>query len=199
MIFLSGLIAWGTVSAMAQSVEAYLDFSAENLPGRLYVPPAGLDPDAQRPMVVARHGSGSRGRDNIKNIGNFEFLLNAARNRDVFLYVPQATSAYWGVSDRPAAIMAQVDRAIAQYGIDPNRITVTGFSMGGGGAWALGSSFPDRFAAIMPVCGISPRFGFQPTPLSETPVWAFHARNDTSVPVTASQRHINELLAVCRT
>lgn len=195
VILLSGLIAWGNGSVQAQSLEAYIDFSAENLPGRLYVPPEGLDPAARRPLMIALHGGGGIGRDNIKNIWDFEPLLNSARDRGVFLYAPQATTSFWDRADRPRAIMAQVDRAIAQYGIDPNRITVTGFSMGGGGAWALGSFFPDRFAAIMPICGISPQFGYRPAALSETPVWAFHARNDPAVPVTRSQQHINELIA----
>jgi pimeloyl-ACP methyl ester carboxylesterase len=41
----------------------------------------------------------------------------------------------------------------AQYAIDPQRIYLTGFSLGGFGTWALGLSSPDRFAALVPVAG----------------------------------------------
>ncbi|MFQ6078696.1 MAG: prolyl oligopeptidase family serine peptidase, partial [Thermodesulfobacteriota bacterium] len=36
------------------------------------------------------------------------------------------------------------------YDIDPRRIYLTGFSMGGSGTWRLGLNNPDRFAAIAP-------------------------------------------------
>ncbi len=40
-----------------------------------------------------------------------------------------------------------------QFNIDPNRIYLTGHSMGGHGAWHLGVTFPDQFAAIGPSAG----------------------------------------------
>lgn len=193
-LLISGLVFCAGLSIRAQSLEAYIDFSAENLPGRLYVPPDGLDPDALRPLVIALHGGGAIGSDNIGNIWDFESLLNAARSHGAFIYAPQATSAFWHAQDRPAAIMDQVDQAIGRYGIDPNRITVTGFSMGGGGAWHLGSMYPDRVAAVLPVCGIAPGSGYNISALADKPVWAFHARNDPVVAVSHSHRRIDELL-----
>ena len=51
------------------------------------------------------------------------------------------------------------------------------------GTWAFGASFPDRFAAIVPVSG-----SFDPetdavSQLKNMPVWAFHGANDIVVPV----------------
>lgn len=178
----------------AQSLESYIDYSAENLPGRLYVPPAGVDPEALRPMVIALHGGGGIGNNNIGNVWDFEDLLTAAKSHGAFIYAPQAMSAFWGAQNRPAAIMAQLDRAIETYGIDPNRITLTGFSMGGGGTWHIGALYSDRFAAILPVCGIVPRAPYEAENLLGKPIKVFHARNDPSVRVSDSRTRINELL-----
>lgn len=40
-----------------------------------------------------------------------------------------------------------------RFSPDPNRIYLTGHSMGGHGTWSVGSLFPDKFAAIMPSAG----------------------------------------------
>lgn len=50
----------------------------------------------------------------------------------------------WGRMDA----MEVLDRAIDLFGPDPNRIYLTGHSMGGHGTWQVGAQFPDRFAAI---------------------------------------------------
>ncbi len=40
-----------------------------------------------------------------------------------------------------------------QFNIDPDRVYLTGHSMGGHGAWSLGAIFPDQWAAIGPCAG----------------------------------------------
>jgi len=42
-----------------------------------------------------------------------------------------------------------------QYSIDPNRIILRGFSMGGHGAWHMGVHYPDLWAAVSPGAGFS--------------------------------------------
>jgi len=55
----------------------------------------------------------------------------------------------WGRMDA----LEVYDIATRELNIDPNRIYLTGHSMGGHGAWHLGSLFPDRFGAIAPSAG----------------------------------------------
>jgi len=52
----------------------------------------------------------------------------------------------WGRMDA----IEVLDRAAAEYGTDPNRVYLTGHSMGGHGTWHLGVTFSDRFAALGP-------------------------------------------------
>jgi predicted peptidase len=64
--------------------------------------------------------------------------------------------------------------------------------MGGYGTWALASLYPDRFAAIAPVCGggsplAAPR-------LKHLPIWAFHGATDDVVPVSLTERMQQALL-----
>src|SRR5258708_31816504 len=46
-----------------------------------------------------------------------------------------------------------LDDLISKYAIDPARIYLTGLSLGGYGTWYLATLYPERFAAIAPVCG----------------------------------------------
>jgi pimeloyl-ACP methyl ester carboxylesterase len=49
--------------------------------------------------------------------------------------------------------MAALDAVMAEYATDPDRVYLTGISMGGNGSWYLAYRHPDRFAAGVPLCG----------------------------------------------
>jgi pimeloyl-ACP methyl ester carboxylesterase len=46
-----------------------------------------------------------------------------------------------------------LDLALAQLNADPDRVAVTGHSMGGHGAWHLAVNFPEKFVAVAPSAG----------------------------------------------
>ena len=68
--------------------------------------------------------------------------------------------------------------------------------MGGYGAWDLGLSYPEKFAAIAPICGggemisllLSSREKGQA--LKTLAVWAFHGAKDPVVPLEESERMV---------
>ena len=72
-------------------------------------------------------------------------------------------------------------------------LSLTGLSMGGYGTWALASKYPDRFAAIAPICGGGKRF--MAYRLKDTPVWAFHGAKDRVVPLEESEEMVNAINA----
>ncbi|AFY49901.1 putative peptidase [Nostoc sp. PCC 7524] len=86
----------------------------------------------------------------------------------------------------------RLDEAITQYPIDPNRIYLTGLSMGGYGTWHLAAA-PQRFAAIAPVCGGGNPL--QSENLKTLAVWAFHRARDHVVPLSASEKMVAALKA----
>jgi predicted peptidase len=63
--------------------------------------------------------------------------------------------------------------------------------MGGFGTWSLAAYAPDRFAAIIPICGggevlLTRR-------LTHVPVWAFHGAKDSVVPLARSEEMFEAL------
>jgi predicted peptidase len=96
-----------------------------------------------------------------------------------------------------------LERSIEEYVGDTKRIYLTGLSMGGYGTFYFGSKYPDKFAALVPVCGgvLLPRESRQyhsrenNSPYMETarkigskPIWIFHGGADPVVPPAESRR-----------
>ncbi len=78
--------------------------------------------------------------------------------------------------------------------MDTERIYLTGLSMGGYGTWALAAKYPERFAAIVPICGGGKRF--MARSLKDIPVWAFHGAKDNVVPLKESVKMVNAVKAL---
>ena len=56
---------------------------------------------------------------------------------------------------KPAAQI--VDSTLAEYSADPDRVYLTGLSYCGFGAWYMASHYPERWAAVVPICGAGER------------------------------------------
>lgn len=145
--------------------------------------PDGYESDTAKrwPLVLFLHGSGAIGAtpEQLKVTGVPHGLLG--RKLPVILVVPACPDRGWSAS----ALAQLLDELSAKYRIDPDRVIVTGASMGGFGTWALAGAYPGRFSAIVPICG-----GGNPNDaakLSKLPIWTFHGQLDTTVPVMMSQ------------
>ncbi len=177
------------------------------LPYRLFLPP-NYDPATNYPMVLFWHGAGGMGTDNqgqlIDTTAQYVFLnaTNMARHPCFFL-APQIPApsgtydpmTYWLVYHDLAAEL--LGRLQSEFSIDPERLYVTGLSMGGMVSWAMLARFPDLFAAGVPVCG-SWYFTdiWQQYLLIRSPVWNFHAADDGTVAVVYSDNAILQLRRV---
>ena len=69
------------------------------------------------------------------------------------------------------AALAALDDVLANYKVDPKRVILTGVSMGGQGSWSLAAKHPERFAAVVPICGRGKVTDAQQ--LKGLPVWSF--------------------------
>jgi predicted peptidase len=182
------------------SLSNFIDFSLPNpaggtalVPGRLYAPPEAAS--GPRPFILFLHGAGESGVNNTLQVnGNIDNLLAEAKRRGAYLYAPQTNNA-WGNATTNARVMSMVDKALAELNVDGGRLYVTGLSMGGGGTWNFLNSYKSRWAAGVPICGVSPATGFAPASLLDMPIWAFHARDDATVGVATSRTVFNSLLA----
>jgi predicted peptidase len=138
----------------------------------VYVP-TNYDGTKPVPVVLFLHGSGERGDDGIKQaqtgIGPALLL-----NKDVFqaiAVIPQARTTWAASSDDAKAALAALDAVMKDYKTDPKRVILTGLSMGGHGSWDIAAAHPERFAAVVPICG----GGSLDTAktLAALPVWTF--------------------------
>lgn len=149
----------------------------------LYVPKAYADDVTRRwPLLLFLHGSGERGDDLAKvKVHGPPRQLDGRGDFPFVVVSPQCPAGQRWQADALAALLDDVSR---QLRIDPDRVAVTGLSMGGRGTWDLAMSYPERFAAIVPVCG-----GALPDRaclLKDIPVRAFHGARDTVVPLAES-------------
>ncbi|NOZ23467.1 MAG: prolyl oligopeptidase family serine peptidase [Planctomycetes bacterium] len=100
--------------------------------------------DKPFPLLVRLHGHGGWGKFLGKLYG---------ASKDCITVSPHGRGSmdYFFVAEQ--AVLASIREVQQDYNIDPNRVYITGGSMGGTGSWALGTRFPDMFAAIAPNSG----------------------------------------------
>jgi len=144
----------------------------------------GEKKDQKWPLMLFLHGAGERGNDLslVKKHGPPK-LIEQGREFPFIIVSPQCpTDSWW--PEQVETLAALLDDVQAKYAVDPDRVYVTGLSMGGFGTWSLISRYPQRFAAAAPICGGGDRYVARR--LRNVPVWAFHGGKDPVVPVQAS-------------
>lgn len=152
----------------------------------------------QWPLMLFLHGAGERGTNVEKVAAHGPPKVVKTRKDFPFVLVsPQCPAdRTW----RDDELLALLDHIVAKHNIDMNRIYLTGLSMGGYGSWSLGTKYPERFAAIAPICGGGEQIPVLLAPpakkqsLQGLGVWAFHGAKDLLVPVEESQRMTNAVM-----
>lgn len=163
----------------------------------LHLPPGhGGDAGGRWPLVLSLHGAGERGHEpsGVLVHGLPQRLLAQPGFPALVLAPLCPPDSTW--LELAPALLELLDEAVARLGADPARVHVTGLSMGGMGAWWLGLLAPERFASVVPVCGLVPPVaGLRPrlARLAARPVWAFHGEDDPVVPVAESRRMVGWL------
>lgn len=153
--------------------------------------PAQFDRAKRWPLVVFLHGSGESGDDGVRQtrVGLGPFLTKH-RDRVPFLALfPQAKG--WFRGGEAKAVLEEIAAVEREYPVDPERIYLTGISMGGFGTWEISMLRPDLFAAIVPICGGGPVEGA--ANIARMPTWAFHGAKDDRVPVDLSRKLVDAL------
>lgn len=159
----------------------------------LYLPTGyGADPQKKWPVILFLHGSGERGSDiNLVKLHGPPKVVDKGRDLPFVIVSPQCPANEWW---NPPTIIALLDEVIAKYQVDPDRVYLTGLSMGGFGTWETAVVYPDRFAAIAPICGGGNPF--RVGAIRNVPTWVFHGEKDTSVPIAASAQMVAALQSV---
>jgi len=147
--------------------------------------------DQKWPLMLFLHGAGERGDnlDLVKKHGPPK-LIDQGQDLPFIVVSPQCPAGKWW-TEMPDALLALVEELQSKHMVDPNRIYLTGLSMGGFGSWTLGCRYPDRFAAVVPICGGGE--WYLAARLKNTPVWVFHGAKDQVVPLREAQEMVKAL------
>lgn len=142
------------------------------------------DPNARHPLIIMLHGSNGW-RPDVANFQVTDITKFADAHPDFpfILVTPVCRWREWWSPDDLGVLLDDISK---RYRIDPDRVYLTGMSMGGYGTWAWAADQPGRFAAIAPICG-----GGDPGDverLKDIPTWIFHGDLDMTVPVTVSRQ-----------
>jgi predicted peptidase len=224
-LFLLAFVGMSAVHAAAQKAETgflnrTLVLDGQEYRYQVYVP-REFQHSAKWPVILVLHGGGEYGNDGIRQTAGA--LANVIRRFPervpAIVVFPQAHAdgkPGWHGSGGRAALAA-VDKAISEFSGDPSRVYLTGSSAGGNGSWYLASRYPDRFAAVVVVCGFISEFrgrtsgvlypalasASEPEPfaaiakrVAQLPIWIFHGDADPTVSVEESRRMFAALKAL---
>ena len=163
----------------------------------VFVPAKGASSEPL-PIILFLHSASERGSDGEKqtNVGLGPAIRARAETFPFLAVFPQCDDTISSVQDAwgPAATAGQralaiLDEVITIYNVDKNRVYLIGCSMGGYGAWAHAAADPDRWAAVVPICGGgNTQWAEQ---LRDVPIWSFHGADDRAVLPKESHRMVD--------
>ncbi len=156
-----------------------------------YLPPAYDSNEEKWPLLLFLHGAGERGDDlEMVKVHGPPKMIAQGRDFPFVVISPQCPEDVWWSIE---TLHALINEVVETHRIDESRIYVTGLSMGGYGSWGLACTYPDLFAAAVPICG-----GGEPEKahlMKDVPTWVFHGAKDTAVPLQRSQEMVDALKA----
>ncbi len=176
----------------------------------VFVPPAWRA-EKKWPVILFLHGAGHRGEYKAGPPESVlaKLFVGYQKQKDFIVVFPRCPeNAWWTTPEMEALALAALERTADEFHGDPQRVYLTGLSMGGYGVWYLASRHPGMFAAIAPVCGGVRTPGTLPIPpvsneadpyadvarkIGKTPAWVFHGSADDTIPVAESRAMVAAL------
>ena len=193
IFFLGIILVLNSCKAQSQLIEAEEEtLTRERLQYYLYFPEEYTEnKDTDYGLLLFLHGGGESGDSlgAIKKNGppkliaegkQFPFLILAPQN--------PYKRKWWNVR----AVMQLLDTIVKNNRVDPDRLYLTGLSRGGSAAWEIAVQYPDTFAAMAVVCGMTPE-PYASWINREMPIWVFHGTEDKSIPFSESESMVARL------
>lgn len=186
-----------TPSASPEAEEASLETGeAGGLDYWLYPPPGARD---GLPLIVYLHGGSGRG-DDLELVMEAESLPKFLRDGDLalsaYVVMPQLPSGEAGWNSVTEGLAELIDAVVEECGADADRVSLTGHSMGGTGAFAVAAALPGRFSCVAPLSGSVRDSREMRAALADLPVWAIAGAQDDVVDPAAARDFLAALRAV---
>jgi predicted peptidase len=190
-----GLLLLSAKDARAEDkqVHGFLDLVHKDADGKeakyvVFVPKAYTGEKAL-PLILFLHGSGETGTDGKKQaVTGLGKAIKAQEDSFPFLAVfPQSQKRDWkAASEDGKRAIAILDEVEKNYKVDKKKVYLTGLSMGGYGTWSFAAAYPERWAAIVPICGGGDTKSAEK--IKNIPCWCFHGDKDNAVNVEMSRK-----------
>jgi predicted peptidase len=145
------------------------------------------------PLILYLHGGSLRGDDigQMRKVGLTE-KVEAAPNFPFIVVSPQCHKGeIWTDVD---ALGAVLDEVVRTHRVDPDRVYVTGHSMGGRGALYSAYKMPERFAAVVSLSPVGPIAAWAEK-LAAVPLWLFHGSKDQFTPLKEVEELVHAMQA----
>jgi predicted peptidase len=153
--------------------------------------PKGYDGQTSRPLIITLHYGGPvspfYGQGLLVGV-----IEPALRRLGALLVAPDCNHGRWDNEPSEIEVLELADYLAEHYPLDSSRSLLTGYSLGGIGAWYIAGRNQESFAAALPM-GANPPAGLLATSW-HLPVYAIHGREDELFPWQATADAINDLL-----
>ena len=151
----STVIHSGASLGLAAGVYSNRDFvssTGEKMDYHTYVPNNATE---GMPLIIYLHGSGSCYRTEHLMNNEMAPLVKKAYGDDFpFIFVQPCVEDDTWISDSHVQTVSEIVQKVAtEYKCDPNKIILTGASLGGMGSWKVINAHPEMFSAFVPVSG----------------------------------------------
>lgn len=150
-----------------------------------------IDLEKKFPILLFLHGGGESGDSlvAIKRNGPPKMIVDGKKFPFLILAPQNPYQKKWW---NTRAVNQLLDSVVVNNRVDKKRIYLTGLSRGGGAAWEMAVQYPNKFAAMAVVCGMTP-LPYAAWINKKMPIWVFHGEDDKSVPISESETMVNRL------
>ena len=144
--------------------------------------PEGYEKSANHwPLILYLHGGSARGNDiaQMRKLG----LTEKVEKDPKFPFIVVSPQCHSGeIWTDVEALGAVLDEVVRTQRVDPDRVYISGHSMGGRGALYAAYKMPERFAAVVSLAPSFPITAWAGN-LGRVPLWMFHGSNDQFTPL----------------
>src|SRR5262245_56660116 len=156
--------------------------------------PKDYDGKKEYPIILFLHGSGETkgGKKMPVEVGIGTAIKKREKDFPFIVVIPQSEKRTWKAdSDDTKRALAMLDEVAKEYKVDAKRQILSGLSMGGSGTWSIAAAHPDRWAAMVPSCGLGDPKDAEKT--KAIPTWGFVADKDSERVVTGMKDMMDAL------
>jgi len=138
------------------------------------------------PLIISLHGANGQGEIHLLNVA-----LPVFESMKAIVIAPnKANDLNWTHSSIMPPINSLVEQAIKHWPIDPNKIVIMGYSLGGTAVWSFTSNNPEIYSAGVVLAG-SPNINEDSY---QVPMYLVHGTEDSFFGYTAVENAYDQLI-----